>query len=168
MSSTPAFNERTDAIIVLTGGSERVRNALFMLEHNAANILFISGVNRDVKKHEIFALHKYPLDKYKKLNGKVFLGYSANDTHENAKEVTDWVKKHKINSIRLVTSNYHIKRASLEISRLLPNIKIIPHQVIPINIRLDKWWKFSNSRNLLIKEYNKYLAANFRIFMEEI
>lgn len=166
--STPKFHEKTDALIVLTGGSERVRNALYMLDKGAGKALFISGVNRDVKKHEIFALHQYGLKKYKKLNKKVFLGYSANDTFENAIEIKKWVTKNKVKSIRLITSNYHIKRAMLEIKHLLPNLKIIPHQVIPINVRLDKWWKFSNSRKLLFKEYNKYLAARIRIFIESL
>ncbi|HCR85949.1 MAG TPA: hypothetical protein DIV86_04655 [Alphaproteobacteria bacterium] len=168
MLNTPAFMERTDAIIVLTGGSERMRHALYMLDKGAADKLFISGVNKEVKKHEIFALHKYSAKKFFKLQNKVFLGYSASDTIENAEEIKNWVRKNKINSFRLVTSNYHIKRAQIEISHLLPDVKIIPHQVLPINVRFDKWWEFENSRRLIVTEYNKYLLARIRISLEDL
>jgi uncharacterized SAM-binding protein YcdF (DUF218 family) len=168
MLSTPSFTEKTDAIIVLTGGSERIRHALYLLDKGAADKLFISGVNKEVKKPEIFALHRYSVKKYNKLESMVYLGYAASDTIENAEEIKNWVIKNKVNSFRLVTSNYHIKRAMLEISNLLPNVKIIPHQVIPVNIRLDKWWQDEASRNLILREYNKYLLAKLRIFIEEI
>lgn len=168
MLNTPSFTEKTGAIIVLTGGSERMRHALYMLDKGAADKLFISGVNKDVKKHEIFALHKYSAAKFFKLQNKVFLGYAATDTIENAEEIKNWVVKNKIKSFRLVTSNYHIKRAQIEIAHLLPDVKIIPHQVLPINVRFDSWWRFENSRRLIVVEYNKYLLAKIRIFLEDL
>lgn len=168
MLNTPDLMEKTDAIIVLTGGSERIRHALYMLDKGAAEMLFISGVNKDVKKPEIFAIYKYPAEKYMSLKDKVYLGYTANDTIQNAEEIKKWVRTNKIRSFRLVTSNYHIKRATIEISHLLPDVKIIPHQVLPMNVRFDKWWEFENSRRLIISEYNKYLLAKLRIFLEDL
>lgn len=167
--TNPQIADRTDAIVVLTGGSERVRNALYLLDKGFADKLFISGVNIDVKPREIFALHRYDEANTTRLIDKVTLGYSANDTIENANEIARWVARNNIKSVRLITSNYHMKRALYEVSnKLPPDIKIIPHSVIPLNIRVDKWWQFDTSRNLLLDEYNKLAFSIIRINLEKI
>ncbi len=163
----PNFTDKTDAIIVLTGGSERVRNALYLLDKGFSQKLFISGVNVNVKPREILAIHKYSEAKITSLQDKLVLGYSANDTIQNAAEIERWVKRNNIKSIRLITSNYHIARALIEVQARLPDIKIIPHSVMPINIRMDKWWKYDFSRDLLITEYNKLILAKLRLILEK-
>ncbi len=165
---TPDIKNRTDAIVVLTGGSERVRNALYFLNRNFADKLFISGVNTDVKIHEIFSLHNYNSATEAKLSNRVFLGYSANDTYQNALEIERWVRRNNIKSIRLITSNYHLRRALFEVKERLSDIKIIPHAVIPLNIRLDRWWQFKTSRKLLLLEYNKLVLAKIRVSLENL
>lgn len=166
-AETPDINNVTDAIVVLTGGSERIKHAIFLLDLNYANKLFISGVNKEVKLNELLILHGYSPVKKAELAKRIELGYSAIDTIQNAEEIAAWVRKNNINSIRLVTSNYHMKRAMLEIQDKTPNIKIVPYSVIPLNIRVDKWWDFTSTRELLLSEYNKYLLANLRIFLEK-
>lgn len=166
--TTPNIKDKTDAIVVLTGGSERVRNALYFLEKGYSDRLFISGVNQDVKIHEIFVLHNYTAENEKKLSDKVTLGYSANDTFQNSLEIERWVRRNNIRSIRLVTSNYHLKRALLEIEDKIPDIRIIPHSVIPLNIRIDKWWNSKTDRELLLAEYNKLVIARIRILLEKL
>lgn len=167
--NNPELSEKTDAIVVLTGGSERIRTALHLIQSNYSDKLFISGVNQQVKLPELLSLYGVSRDDFFKLIKKIDIGFEAKNTIENATEIKNWVKAHReIKSLRLVTSNYHIKRAMLEVKNRLPNLKIIPHPVIPINVRIDKWWKFSSSRNLLLSEYNKLLAAYFRIYLEKI
>jgi uncharacterized SAM-binding protein YcdF (DUF218 family) len=165
----PDISEKTDAIVTLTGGSERIRTSLHMIKEGYSDILFISGVNNQVKLAELFAVHGISKEDFFSMVNKVELGFEAKNTIENAAEVEDWIKRNsKIKSIRLVTSNYHLRRSVLEINSKLPNIKIIPHPVIPINVRVDKWWKFDSSRGLIISEYNKLIAAYFRIYLEKL
>jgi uncharacterized SAM-binding protein YcdF (DUF218 family) len=166
IEDSPEFTSKTDAIVVLTGGSERIKHALYLLEKGYAQKLFISGVHKEVKLYELLYLHGYNVNEIKILRNKIELGYSASDTIENAEEIADWVNKNNIKSIRLVTSNYHIKRAMLEIQDKLPDIKIIAHGVIPLNIRIDRWWDFAPSRKLIISEYNKYILANVRVLLD--
>lgn len=166
VQDSPEFTSKTDAIVVLTGGSERIKHALYLLEKGYAEKLFISGVHKEVKLYELLYLHGYNVNEIKILRNKIELGYAASDTIENAEEIANWVKKNNIKSIRLVTSNYHIKRAMLEIHDKLPDTKIVPHGVVPINVRIDRWWDFPTTRHLLISEYNKYLLANVRVFLE--
>lgn len=167
-ADSPNINDKTQAIVVLTGGSERIRHAIYLLNQGYADKLFISGVNPEVKLNELLAIHGYDLVQQEILKDKIELGYQADDTLENAKEIADWVKGNNFSSIRLVTSNYHMKRAMFELQHEIPGVKIIPHGVVPLNIRVDRWWEFSSTRDLLISEYNKYLLANFRIFLENL
>lgn len=166
----PKISQKTDAIVVLTGGSERIRNAIHLLNQEYGRLLFISGVNKKVKLPELFAIHDVSKEDFFKLINKVEVGFEAKNTLENAIEISQWVEKNKdVKSLRLVTSNYHIRRAMLEVRSKIPqNIEIIPHPVIPINVRIDKWWQFSGTRDLLIKEYNKLIASYFRIYFEKL
>lgn len=161
--SYPSINQKTDSIIVLTGGSERIRHALFFLEMGMADNLFISGVNREVKLDEILNIYGYTEQRALKISPHITLGYVAQDTEENIIEFLKWLKNNNIKSIRLITSNYHIKRAMLILEDKLGDyeLEVIPHPVIPINVRFDKWWKISSTRSLLIGEYNKLLVAYF-------
>jgi len=164
----PEINKKTDAIVVLTGGSERLSHGFYLLKQGMADRLFISGVNKDVKLVELLAISGYSKDEQQALGGRIELGYSAADTIQNAQEIGAWVKKNNIRSIRLVTSNYHIRRAYAEIHNEIPNVEIINHVVIPLNIRIDRWWEFSSTRSLLISQYNKYLLSMVRIFVERL
>lgn len=140
---------KTDAIIVLTGGHGRVDAGLDLLASGLAPKLFISGVNQDVVKADIFQNWKN-----KNINKKpccVYLGYKSTDTISNAIEVQEWVSENKINSLRLVTSSYHMPRAYLEVRSLLSDIKIIKHPVFPTysNFWKAPFWKIT------FTEYNK-------------
>jgi len=164
------IEEKTDAIIVLTGGSERIRNALHLMKKDYAQKLFISGVNKKVKLPELFAIHKVEREDFFKLLTRIELGFEAHNTIQNALEIKGWLEKNpQYKSIRVVTSNYHITRAKNEIENVLnDDVKIISHPVLPVNVRFDKWWKYSGTRNLLITEYNKLIASYFRIFLENL
>lgn len=166
-TETPEINTRTQAIVVLTGGSERIKHAIFLLNLGYADKLFISGVDKEVKLNELLVLNGFSEAVKQNLSNRIELGYSAIDTIDNAVETADWARKNNITSIRLVTSNYHMKRALLEIHDQLPAVKIIPHSVVPLNIRIDRWWEYTSTRDLLVAEYNKYLLANLRIFLKK-
>ena len=55
MLPQPAGEQRTDAVVVLTGGKGRIDRALLALDKGWADELLVSGVDRHVKPHE-FAL----------------------------------------------------------------------------------------------------------------
>ena len=73
----------TDAIVVLTGGSERLKTGLKLLSDRKSRKLFISGVYRGVEVAELMdILRGSPAD----FDCCVTLGYSADDTRGNARE----------------------------------------------------------------------------------
>lgn len=147
--------QTTDAIVVLTGGSDRVEEGMGLLERQMAPLLFISGVNEEVKPEELIAHTKLSED-YK---DRVILGYLADTTRENGLEVADWTLRKDINSIRLVTSNYHMPRSLLNIRIHRPHLTVVPHPVVPDHVKLEGWWQYPGTRNLLVNEYHKWIAT---------
>lgn len=146
----------TDAIVVLTGGTNRLQVGLDLLENDRADQLFISGVGGGGSINEVFAPRQVPKD----LAGCcIHLGYRAQDTEGNAHEASDWVRDNGFNSIWIVTANYHIRRAMLEFERTLPDVFVMPYPVAPEGLELGEWWNHEGTLRLLVNEYNKLLVA---------
>lgn len=149
-------NIKTDAIIVLTGGENRVNTGLDLLAGGTADKLFISGVNEQVRPEELVALWD---GEHTKVLPHITLGYVANDTNTNAVETLEWIEKNSIDSIRLVTSNYHMIRSSLIFHQAMPNIVIYKHPVEPEEFEpwREQFWM------LTLQEYNKVILTWLRI-----
>lgn len=148
--------QQTDAIVVLTGGSERLAEGLRLLSEGRAKKLFVSGVYRGVEVEELLRLSR---DAPENIACCIVLGYEADDTRGNARETAVWMAKEDFTSLRLVTSAYHMPRSLLELRRLMPSIEIVPHPVFAEHVRQDDWWNWPGSTNLLLQEYFKYIAA---------
>lgn len=146
-----------DAIVVLTGGSDRIPEGLDLLDHGNAKKLFISGVYRGVEVQEILTLSsKDPV----RFSTEITLGYEAGNTHENATEAAAWLQNVHARSFYLVTSSYHMRRAILEFRLALPkSIRLIPHPVAPQVLTEKGWWKQSRLFSLMVLEYTKYLLT---------
>jgi len=146
----------TDAIVVLTGGSDRLEEGLRLLKAERAEKLFVSGVYRGVEvRHLLDVLRQSRAG----LECCIALGYEADNTSGNAAETAAWLKQEGYNSLRLVTAAYHMPRSLLEFRQVMPDIEIIPHPVFPKNFHQDDWWRWPGSASLLMSEYNKYLIA---------
>ena len=113
----PAALSKTDAVVVLTGGANRIDRGLAVLEAGKADRMLISGVAREVKPGELAAEYKRP---QKLFDCCVDLGFQAVDTRSNALETARWVTLHKAKSIRLVTHDWHMRRARLELDKAMP------------------------------------------------
>lgn len=149
----------TDAIVVLTGGSERLTTGITLLETGMADRLFISGVHRGVEVGEILKLSR---TRNPDSAEAIVLGYSAGDTMGNAAETAAWVRAENVHSLRLVTGAYHMPRSLTELRHDMPGITIIPHPVFPDSVKSREWWLWPGTAALLATEYSKYLAAIVR------
>lgn len=150
--------DKTDAIIVLTGGQNRINTGLDLLASGQADHLFISGVNPDVTIERIVRLW-HP--DFQFIPCCITLGYAASNTEGNARESSQWARDMDIHSIRLVTSNYHMPRAWLEFTHALPRREIITHPVRPVALP-------DGSRGhlrLSLREYNKTLLTWVRLYI---
>lgn len=146
----------TQAIVALTGGSDRIETAIQLLEDGKADNLLISGVNKKVLPNEI--LHRIP----EHIVPKVTLGYLAETTAENAEEIAIWIKNKHIDSILLVTSFYHMPRSIFEILKQSPNLSIIPHPVFPKSFGNSVDWIKTRYAWLLFIEYHKFLTVHLK------
>ncbi len=157
------MQDHTDAIVVLTGGSDRLREAIRLLDQNYAGRMFVSGAGEGVTIADIFNISQYPREHFDDLSRRIEIGYEAKTTKENAVEVFQWVRDKSYRTIRLVTSNYHMERSYIELKNLLPEVKIIKHAVAPEQVLVDKWWKSKGTRELIIDEYNKLIGTVLQI-----
>lgn len=133
----------TDAIVVLTGGAGRIARGLELLEGNAARNMLISGVDRDVRPSELALAYDAPQALF---DCCVKLGHEAVDTRSNAQETVSWIEKRDYHSIRLITTDWHMRRARFELDQALPRGVVIHADAVPS----------APSFNVLFKEYNKY------------
>ncbi len=152
----PERAQRTDAIIVLTGGSERVRTAFQLFADGLAPRLFISGVGKDVEPRDLAGAD---LVDPARLACCVAVGRAAADTAGNATETAGFVAAFGLRSIRLVTASYHMPRSLLQFRHALPNVQILPHPVFPTGFRHVDWWQWPGSAGLVAGEYVKWRYA---------
>lgn len=150
----------SDAIVILTGGSERLTTGVSLLGEGLAKRVFVSGVHPDVDTEAI--LRTAGLDE-PKLSERIESGHGARDTAGNAEETADWIRRHGFHSLRLVTASYHMPRSLLEFRSALPETTIIPHPVFPSHVKQSRWWAWPGTAALIVGEYNKFLWAWMRI-----
>lgn len=153
--------QKTDALIVLTGGNNRIRTGLELYAKGLAPQLFITGVHKAVEEKEILAQWgstDLPLPPC-----CMVLGHEATTTTENASETKDWVERNNVRKIRLITSSYHMSRALLEFHTAMPDIEIIPQPVNEDEASLNsyKFWV------LTFSEYNKTLFRSVAILLQK-
>lgn len=142
----PAGAQKTDAIVVLTGGPGRIDRALERLEAGDAKRLLISGVAREVKPRELAVEYKRPEELF---DCCIALGFEAEDTRSNATEVATWVARRNYKSVRLITTDWHMRRAEYELARAVGDkVTIVPDAV-----------HSEPSFATLFREYHKYLAG---------
>lgn len=146
---------QTDAIVVLTGGSERLSTGLDLLEQGAGDRLFISGVYRGLDVNQLLEVAKRDPSS---LGDKIGIG-NAVDTVENANETARWMSAQGYSSLRLVTAAYHMPRSLLEFRAMMPDVRIVPHPVFPAHVKQEEWWAWPGTASLIVNEYNKTILA---------
>jgi len=158
-SSVEDEDSRTDAVVVLTGGAGRLRAGVDLLEQKQAKKLFVSGVYRGVDVQQILRLLRRQKGE---LDCCMVLGHTADDTRGNAQETARWMREQKFTSLRLVTSNYHMRRSLLEFRRAMPGLRIVPHPTFQPGFKAHGWWNWPGTLQLVVTEYTKYLVALMR------
>jgi uncharacterized SAM-binding protein YcdF (DUF218 family) len=93
----------------------------------------------------------------------VDLDRSAVNTRSNAAETRRWARERGFKSLIVVTSNYHMPRAIVELSHAMPDIALIPFAVVGDKWRDEPWWTSGATLRLLLSEYAKYVAAELRV-----
>jgi len=147
----PLGNWRTDAIVVPTGGQGRIDRGIELLKRGQARRLLVTGVGPGVRPVDLAREYK--------TSPRLFaccidLGGEAVDTRSNAQETADWVRDHGYRSVRLVTSDWHLRRARLELTAELgPDVEVLGDGVPGTPKML-----------LLLSEYHKFLVRRLALW----
>jgi uncharacterized SAM-binding protein YcdF (DUF218 family) len=149
-----------DGIVVLTGGSSRVSDAMELLAAGYGKRLLISGVH---PTNDVGDISRTLPDNHKLLNCCVDLDRSAINTRSNAAETRRWARERGFRSLIVVTSNYHMPRAIVELSHAMPDVTLVPFVVVGDKWRDEPWWTSGATLRLLLSEYAKYVAAEVRV-----
>ena len=144
----------TDAIVVLTGGPERVEVALRLLASGTADRLLVSGAG---ERTDLAALANRAKIDPAAFEQRITMGHAAHSTRGNAEETAAWVREHDIGSLLVVTSWFHMPRAMVELRRTMPSVTVYPY---PVGRPDTQGLIHGNMIRHVLGEYHKYLAAS--------
>jgi uncharacterized SAM-binding protein YcdF (DUF218 family) len=143
----------TDGAVVLTGGSGRLEHAIEVVGDRKAKRLLVAGADPSVTKADIA----------RRLRGNgalvaccVDLGSESVDTRSNAEEGARWLKARKYRSVRLITSDWHMRRAAYEFRKVLGSRVTVVTDAV----------RTEPSFLILFSEYNKYLLRRGAVWVD--
>lgn len=143
----PLVPGMSDVVIVPTGGAGRIARGLDILNRGFASKMFVSGVDPEVRESEFAAEFGVTA---RVMDCCVVLGQQAVDTQTNAVEAADWVAEQGFTTVRLVTSDWHMRRTYAEFRKVFPPSVSIEQDAIESNPSLP----------ILFLEYHKFLAIS--------
>jgi len=148
----PLDDHLTDAIVVPTGAAGRIDRGIDLLEAHEARRMLISGVAPTVRPIDLaLEYHASPA----LFACCIDLGRQAVDTRSNAEETARWVRAHHYHSVRLVTSDWHMARARMELGNALDDDIVIVRDGV----------KGDPNLKLLLAEYNKLLLRRVALWL---
>ncbi len=155
--SAEATTAKVDAIVVLAGGKGRVEEGVRLFREGNGKRLYLIGVDPVVRKADL-----YKAEKGDNSADMVVLEKNSRNTLENSIYARDIIVGAKVHSIMLITSRYHLKRATLLFRKALPNdVKIYSYPVDSKNLK-ENWWHHIGTSKLLFSEFYKYCI--FRLY----
>jgi uncharacterized SAM-binding protein YcdF (DUF218 family) len=155
----PGRAPHADGIVVLTGGAQRVQDAMALLAEGRGKRLLISGVHEKTGRDEIARLTGA---RRAQLDCCVDLGRGARNTIGNALEARRWARANGFSSLLIVTSNYHMPRTIEEFTHVLGEVKVAGYPVVS-----DHTDGESMPSRLLAVEYAKFVISRLRRMIEQ-
>lgn len=154
MLSVPAPLEgsTTDAIVVPTGGAGRIDRGIDLLRRHQAKRMLVTGVAPGVDAQVLAREYHAPVALFACC---IDLGGEAVDTRSNAEETVEWVRAHHYQSVRLVTSDWHLPRARMELAAALGKGVVILGDGVPGNPRFAT----------LVNEYDKLILRRIALWL---
>jgi uncharacterized SAM-binding protein YcdF (DUF218 family) len=159
------LDRAADGIVALTGGPSRISDAVELLASGRGRRLLITGVGPATNTAELIRLAP---DYERWFSCCIDLDYTAINTVGNAAQTRRWARERGFRSLVVVTSDYHMPRAMLEIGHRLPDVTLIPFPVVSGQSSALPWWSNTGSAKTLVFEYLKFIVAAARIGLEPV
>ena len=141
----PLAGGKSAAVVVPTGGAGRIDRGLEVLRQGLAPKLLVSGVDQEVRPVEFAVEYKVSAAL---MACCVTLEFESVDTRTNATQITRWLAANKVRTVRLVTSDWHMRRAAWELRHAGPDDLIVLEDAV----------RTRPSFTILFLEYHKLLA----------
>lgn len=148
----PLEGETTDAIVVPTGGPGRIDRGLELLRDRQAKRMLVTGVAPGVRPADLAREYRAAPAL---LACCVDLGADAVDTRGNAEETARWLRGHRYRTVRLVTSDWHLPRARMELAAAMGQDAVILGDGVKGEPRLAT----------LVNEYNKLILRRIALWV---
>ncbi|WP_455474029.1 YdcF family protein [Bartonella sp. B30(2025)] len=148
---------KADAIIVLTGGENRIKTGINLLKQGLGSRLLISGVNTTTNSDSL--IYTNHID-YSLFTCCIDIGDKAINTKGNAEESTAWIRKYNYKTVYIVTHDYHMWRSLRELKYLMPDINFISYPVK--NNDIENTIQQINRIRILASEYIKTIGVYIR------
>lgn len=167
LSFTKRHNVESPNIVILTGGTNRIKDGLKIIEDfkktNKKNYkILVSGTGVGFTKNSL-KKKLGPNFNPQLIECCIDLDSVSKNTFTNASETFKWARKNDINEYILITSNYHMPRAILEFKNIMPNLKIYTYAITPDKHKIENWLSSYQTFGLVFTEYFKYIVASLRI-----
>ncbi len=159
---TPAADPApADGIIALTGGSDlRLAAATHLLEMGMGRRLLVSGVNRQASRRDLMGVTGATKRMF---DCCIDLGFVAANTVGNARETAQWARTLRYRQLILVTADYHMPRALMELRAADPEAIVTPFPISTPSLDARRWQATSEGSRRMVLEYCKYLAILARV-----
>jgi len=158
-STPPRAPAPAHGIVALTGANsnDRLSAAMGLLEDGYGRRMLVSGVDRKASREDIRNVSRAVRRLY---DCCVDLGFTAADTVGNARETLAWAKAMRYRELIVVTTDYHMPRAMLELNAVLrpEGIATQAYAVPTRALKRRDWWRNPGAARLMVVEYCKYLA----------
>ncbi|WP_267394887.1 YdcF family protein [Sphingomonas sp. GC_Shp_1] len=148
----PLEGSTSDAIVVPTGGPGRIDRGIALLRAHQARRMLVTGVAPGVTPIDLAREYRTAPALFACC---IDLGADAVDTRSNAEETAAWVKAHDYRTVRLVTSDWHVPRARMELAAALGKRVVILGDGVPGTPRLGT----------LVNEYNKLILRRIALWI---
>ncbi len=152
----PPQDAKADAIVVLTGGYQRIDQAVSLLQRGYGRRLLISGAHPSTTPGQIRKVTQSPAGLFECC---IDIGYDALDTIGNANETSRWIHDRGYKSVLVVTNNYHMPRSLFELRRVDSETDFIPYPVVNSDLKTTAWYRDPDVLRMLLSEYGKLLIA---------
>tara|TARA_B100001093_G_C26505771_1_gene875328 strand:+ start:60 stop:677 length:618 start_codon:yes stop_codon:yes gene_type:complete len=171
LSSDKYISRNSSNIVILTGGSNRIKDGLKIIDKFDKTSKFkpkilVSGTGKGFTKISLEKKLNFDFG-FNLIECCVKLDNISTNTYSNAIETSKWAKKNNIKEFILITSNYHMPRAFLEFENKMPNLKIFTYPITPKKHKINQWLNSSETFSLVFSEYFKFLIANLRIEIQK-
>lgn len=148
----PLDGATTDGLVVPTGGPGRIARGFDLLERRQAKRMLVTGVAPGVGPADLAREFRVSPAL---LACCVDLGRDAVDTRSNAGETAAWLKARGFSTVRLVTSDWHLRRAAMELRAAAGPRVVVLGDGVPGSPRLTT----------VVSEYNKLLLRRVALWI---